>query len=114
MSSTLRALKPVNRNTQVEDNSSNSLGKLRVGRKRYLKGFRPLQIRRTMTTTANEQQITQVINRLDLIKVELIRLRATLLPEEELTPEEKRELEKSRRDIEEGLRLNCLIPLFLS
>jgi hypothetical protein len=57
-----------------------------------------------MTTTANEQQITQVINRLDLIKVEFIRLRATLLPEEEPTPEEKRELEKSRRDIEEGRR----------
>jgi hypothetical protein len=50
------------------------------------------------------EQITQVINRLDLIKVELIRLRATLLPEEELTPKEKRELEKSRRDVEEGRR----------
>jgi len=37
-------------------------------------------------TTASEQQITQVINRLDLIKVELIRLRTTLLPEEEPTP----------------------------
>jgi hypothetical protein len=59
-------------------------------------------MRKIMTTTENEQQITQVINRLDLIKVELIRLRATLLPEEELTPEEKSELEKSRKDIEEG------------
>jgi hypothetical protein len=59
-------------------------------------------MRVTMTMTASEQQITQVIDRLDMIKVELIRLRATLLPEEELTPEEKRELEKSRRDVEEG------------
>jgi thiazole synthase ThiGH ThiG subunit len=59
-------------------------------------------MRKIMTTTENEQQITQVIHRLDLIKIELIRLRATLLPDEELTPEEKRELEKSRRDVEEG------------
>ena len=59
-------------------------------------------MRRTMTTTASEQQITQVIDRLDLIKVELIRLHATLLPEEKLTPEEKRELEKLRRDSRRG------------
>jgi hypothetical protein len=59
-------------------------------------------MRKIMTSTENEQQITQVIHRLDLIKVELVRLRATLLPEEELTPEEKRELEKSRKDVEEG------------
>ena len=59
-------------------------------------------MREIMTSTENEQQITQVIHRLDLIKVELVRLRATLLPEEELTPEEKRELEKSRKDVEEG------------
>ena len=59
-------------------------------------------MRKIMTSTENEQQITQVLHRLDLIKVELVRLRATLLPEEELTPEEKRELEKSRKDVEEG------------
>ena len=59
-------------------------------------------MRKIMTFTENEQQITQVIHRLDLIKVELVRLRATLLPEEELTPEEKRELEKSRKDVEGG------------
>ena len=59
-------------------------------------------MRKIMTSTENEQQITQVIDRLDLIKVELIRLHATLLPEEKLTPEEKRELEKLRRDSRRG------------
>ncbi len=43
-----------------------------------------------------------LLEKLDSIKLELLRLRAVLLPEEELSEEEKKELEEARKEIAEG------------
>jgi len=43
-----------------------------------------------------------VLKRLDLVRLEILRLRAILLPEEELTGEEAEELEEARKEIAEG------------
>ena len=42
--------------------------------------------RKTMTTTVPENRIDLIIDKLDQVKLELMRLRATLIPEEESTP----------------------------
>lgn len=47
-----------------------------------------------------------MLDKLDAVRLELLRLRAILLPEEELSGEEKRELEKARREIAEGSGIN--------
>lgn len=52
-----------------------------------------------MTT---EQEIRTVIDKLDSVKLELLRLRAMLLPEEELTEKEKKELKKALKEINRG------------
>jgi len=41
-----------------------------------------------------------------MVRIELLRLRAMLLPEEELDEEEKRELEEARKEIKEGYGVN--------
>lgn len=55
-----------------------------------------------MDITVTESQLNLVLNRLDLVKLEILRLRAMLLPEEELTGEEAKELEEVRKEIAEG------------
>ena len=55
-----------------------------------------------MDVTVTESQLNLVLNRLDLIRLEILRLRAMLLPEEELTGEEAKELEEARKKIAEG------------
>lgn len=55
-----------------------------------------------MDVTVTESQLNQVLNRLDLVRLEIYRLRAMLLPEEELTGEEAKELEAARKEIAEG------------
>ena len=55
-----------------------------------------------MDVTVTESQLNQVLNRLDLVRLEILRLRAMLLPEEELTGEEAKELEAARKEITEG------------
>jgi len=52
--------------------------------------------------TLTESRLRLVLEKLDAVRLELLRLRAMLLPEEELSEEEKRELEDARREIEEG------------
>jgi len=52
--------------------------------------------------TVTESQLRLVLDRLDMVKLELLRLRAMLLPEEELSEKEKRGLEEARREIAEG------------
>jgi len=52
--------------------------------------------------TVTESQLNLVLNRLDLIRLEILRLRAMLLPEDELTGEETKELEDARKEIAEG------------
>jgi hypothetical protein len=56
--------------------------------------------------TVTESQLRLVLNKLDTVKLELLRLRSMLLPEEELSEEEKKELEEARKEIAEGSCVN--------
>lgn len=58
-----------------------------------------------MTVTVNKDELQLVLDKLDTVKLELLRLRALLLPEEEATDEEKKELEKARKEISEGSKI---------
>jgi ribosomal protein L29 len=49
-----------------------------------------------------QTEIRKVITRLDDVKIELLRLRAQLLPEEAPTPSVRRRIRESRREIERG------------
>ena len=52
--------------------------------------------------TLTESRLRLVLEKLDAVRLELLRLRAMLLPEEDLSEEERKELEDARREIEEG------------
>ena len=52
-----------------------------------------------MTVTVNKHELKVVLDKLDTVKLELLRLRAMLLPEEEASEEEKREIEAARQEI---------------
>jgi len=58
-----------------------------------------------VTVTVNKNELQLVLDKLDTVKLELLRLRALLLPEEEATDEEKKELEKARKEIAEGSKI---------
>jgi len=58
-----------------------------------------------VTVTVNKDELQLVLDKLDTVKLELLRLRALLLPEEEATNEEKKELEKARKEIAEGSKI---------
>ena len=47
-------------------------------------------------------ELRRVISKLDDVKIELIRLRAALLPEERVTARERKLIEQGRREIENG------------
>jgi len=49
-----------------------------------------------------EQEIRTVLDKLDSVKLELLRLRAMLLPEEELTAKERKELKHALKEIKQG------------
>jgi hypothetical protein len=55
-----------------------------------------------MQISVSEEQIGRVIDRLDEIKLELLRLRAMLLPEEALSPGELKALDEARAEVEQG------------
>jgi len=55
-----------------------------------------------MNVTVTESQLNLVLDRLDLVRLEILRLRAMLLPEDELSAEEAKELEEARKEIAEG------------
>ncbi len=59
-----------------------------------------------MDVTVTESQLRLVLDKLDLVKLELLRLRSMLLPEEELSGEEKKELEEALKEIAEGSCVN--------
>jgi len=52
--------------------------------------------------TVTEIQWNLLLDRLDLVRLEILRLRAMLLPEDELSAEEAKELEEARKEIAEG------------
>jgi len=47
-------------------------------------------------------ELRKVITKLDDVKIELLRLRAALLPEERVTARERRQIEQGRVEIEKG------------
>ncbi len=59
-----------------------------------------------MSITVSKTQLKQVLDKLDSVKFELLRLRATLLPQEELSKEEGKKLEEARKEIKKGLAIN--------
>jgi len=59
-----------------------------------------------LVVTISERDLKLVLDRLDRVRLELLRLRAMLLPKEEISEDERRELEKARREIEEGLSVD--------
>lgn len=58
-----------------------------------------------MSIMVSKSQLKQVLDKLDSVKLELLRLRATLLPQEELSKEETKKLE-ARKQITKGLTIN--------
>jgi ribosomal protein L29 len=52
--------------------------------------------------TVNKNELKLVLQKLDTVKLELLRLRAMLLPEEEATEEEKTEIKEAKREIARG------------
>jgi len=59
-----------------------------------------------VSITVSKTQLKQVLDKLDSVKLELLRLRATLLPQEELSKEEAKRLEEARKQIKKGLAIN--------
>lgn len=59
-----------------------------------------------MTVTVNNDDLKIVLHKLDTVKLELLRLRAMLLPEEEATEQEKKEIKKAKREIAEGSKVD--------
>jgi hypothetical protein len=55
-----------------------------------------------VTVTVSKHELKVVLDKLDTVKLELLRLRAMLLPEEEASEEEKREIEAARKEIAKG------------
>jgi hypothetical protein len=58
-----------------------------------------------VTVTVNKTELKLVLDKLDTVKLELLRLRAMLLPEEEVSAEEKREIEAARKEIAKGSKV---------
>ena len=61
-----------------------------------------------MTVAIDENEFKLVLERLDTVKLELLRLRAMLLPREEATDEEKKEIAEAEQEIEKGSRRSIL------
>ena len=59
-----------------------------------------------MTVAVNKNELKIVLDKLDTVKLELLRLRAMLLPEEEASEDEKKELEDARKEITKGSKIN--------
>ena len=59
-----------------------------------------------MTITVNNEELKVVLEKLDTVKLELLRLRAMLLPEEEATELEKKEIRRARREISKGSKVD--------
>ena len=56
--------------------------------------------------TVNNAEVKLVLEKLDSVQLELLRLRALLLPEEEVSGEEKKKLCAARREIAEGQKIS--------
>ncbi|NAZ24340.1 MAG: hypothetical protein GU357_01060 [Thermofilum sp.] len=59
-----------------------------------------------MSVSFNEEPLNVVLDKVDSIRIEHCKLRAVLLPEEELSEKEKKELAEAKREIAEGLSVS--------
>lgn len=59
-----------------------------------------------MNVAVSKNELKQVLDKLDDVKLELLRLRAMLLPEEEASQEEKKEIEAARKEIAKGSKVD--------
>jgi hypothetical protein len=55
-----------------------------------------------VVVSVNENELKLVLEKLDTVKLELLRLRAMLLPEEEATAEEKKSIKAAKKELEAG------------
>jgi len=55
-----------------------------------------------LTTRLTEEQLASVSKKLDSIRLDILRLRVSLLPEEDLTSEERKELKEALKEFDEG------------
>lgn len=58
-----------------------------------------------MTVAVNKDELKMVLKKLDTVQLELLRLRAALLPEEDITEKEKKKLEAARNEIAKGSKI---------
>jgi hypothetical protein len=58
-----------------------------------------------MTVTVNENDLKLVLEKLDTVKLELLRLRAMLLPEVEATEDEAKKLVAAKKEIARGSKI---------
>jgi hypothetical protein len=54
----------------------------------------------------NKADVKMVLEKLDSVQLELLRLRAMLLPEEEVSIDEKKKLEITRNEIAKGQKIS--------
>lgn len=59
-----------------------------------------------MTVIVNNSDVKMVLEKLDSVQLELLRLRAILLPEEEVSIDEKKKLEEARKEIVKGQKIS--------
>jgi hypothetical protein len=59
-----------------------------------------------VTVIVNDSDVKLVLKKLDIVQLELLRLRAMLLPEEEVSIEEKKKLEEARKEIAKGQKIS--------
>jgi hypothetical protein len=52
-----------------------------------------------MAVTVSKNELKMVLDKLDSVELEILRLRAMLLPEEEATAEEKKEIKQAKKEI---------------
>ncbi|MEM2098307.1 MAG: hypothetical protein QXU99_00965 [Candidatus Bathyarchaeia archaeon] len=61
---------------------------------------------KVVTVTVSNEDLKIVLNKLDTVKLELLRLRAMLLPEEEATEIEKKEIKKAKQELAKGAKVD--------
>lgn len=59
-----------------------------------------------MTVTVNNAEVKLVLEKIDIVQLELLRLRALFLPEEEVSEEEKKKLDAARKEIAKGQKIS--------
>ena len=59
-----------------------------------------------MTVAVNENELKMVLEKLDSVQLEILRLRAMLLPEEEATAEEKKQIKQAKKEMGKGSKVS--------